>query len=167
MAREGFDIAIRTGTTASDGLVARTIGEHTRAIYAAPSYLQRRGRPAHPDDLSQHTLIANSVSPMLNRWRFMVDGTPREMKVAGDLRSDNTATLLAMAQQGLGIARINRVIAAPHVAAGRLLPVLEPYVLMEPTPIYAVMLPDRQRLPKVRVCVDAFASWFKGSGTDS
>ena len=107
-------------------------------------------------------MIANSANPMLNRWPFMVDGQARELKVAGTLRSDNTAVVLAMALAGLGIARLNRVIVAPHVAQGSLLPLLQAHVVVLAHPIYAVMLPDRQRLPKVRVCVDQLAAWFAG-----
>lgn len=162
MAREGIDVAIRTGEPRSDGLVARPIGEHSRALYAAPAYLARHGVPVHPDDLAGHRLIANSASPMLNRWPFRVDGGVQELKVTGTLRSDNTAIVLAMALAGLGIARLNRVIVTPHVAAGRLRPLLEDHVLVQAHPIYAVMLPDRQRLPKVRACVDHLAAWFAG-----
>ena len=160
MAREGIDIAVRTGTPVADGLVARLIGEHSRALYAAPHYLQRHGAPAHPDDLAQHRLIGNSASPALNRWLFNVDGQPRDLKVAGALRSDNTVIVLAMVLAGLGIGRLNRVIVAPHVAAGRLQPLLEAFTPFQASPIYAVMLPDRQRLPKVRACVDHLVAWF-------
>lgn len=160
MAREGIDVAIRTGEPQTDGLVARAIGEHSRALFAAPAYLARHGTPQHPDDLARHRLIANSANPMLNRWPFVVDGQPQALKVAGTLRSDNTAIVLAMALAGLGIARLNRVIVAPHVAQGRLLPVLPGLVQVQTSPIYAVMLPDRQRLPKVRACVDHLANWF-------
>jgi DNA-binding transcriptional LysR family regulator len=163
MARDGIDVALRTGAPANDGLVARPIAEHSRALYAAPSYLARHGTPAHPDELAQHRLIANSANPLLNRWPFTVDGQAHELKVAGTLRSDNTAVTLAMALAGLGIARLNRVIVAPHVAQGRLLPLLPGHVLAQASPIYAVMLPDRQRLPKVRVCVDHLAAWFSNN----
>ena len=160
MAREGIDIAVRTGTPMTDGLVARPIGEHSRALYASPAYLQRHGTPQHPDDLAQHRLIANSANPALNRWLFHVEGEERELKVTGSLRSDNTVIVLAMVLAGLGIGRLNRVVVASHVAAGRLQPVLQPFIEYQASPIYAVMLPDRQRLPKVRACVDHLAAWF-------
>ncbi len=160
MARDGIDIAIRTGTPTHDGLVARPIGQHTRGLYATPAYLRQHGEPTHPDDLARHRLIANSASPVLNRWPFLVDGVEREIKVTGTLRTDNTGTVLAMALAGLGVARLNRDVAAAHVAAGHLVPLLAEHVPITPNPVYAVMLPDRQRLPKVRVCVDHFAAWM-------
>jgi DNA-binding transcriptional LysR family regulator len=160
IASAGIDIALRTGTPSSEGLVARAIGSHDRAICAAPTYLARHGTPLHPDELAHHLLIGNSASPVLNRWPFVVDGVARELKVSGTLRTDNTGIVLAMTLAGLGVARINRAVAAPHVAAGRLQELLAPYTVHAPNPIYAVMLPDRQRLPKVRVCVEHFADWF-------
>ena len=185
MARDGIDIAIRTGSPTSDGLVARAIGQHRRAIYAAPQYLANHSEPQHPNELSRkcgfatfldprggrpasaglgaltsHRLIGNSASPVLNRWGFEVDGRADEIKVSGTLRTDNTAIVLAMALAGLGIARLNRSVAAPHLAAGRLRLLLAAYTPSPSNPIYALMLPDRQRLPKVRVCVDHFAAWM-------
>ena len=160
MAREGIDVAIRTGAPVSDGLVARPVGIHQRALFAAPSYLAQRGRPAHPDELDRHSLIANSANPALNRWHFQVDGDARELRVAGSLRTDNTAIVLGMALAGLGIARLNTTIAAPHVTRGALEPVLAAFIGEPASPVYAVMLPERQRLPKVRVCVDHWIAWF-------
>jgi len=160
IARDGIDIALRTGEPASDGLVARPIGQLVRVVCAAPSYLARHGTPATPEDLPRHRLIGSSASAVLNRWSFTVGGDVHEIKVAGTLRTDNTAIALAMALEGLGIARVSRAVATPHLAAGRLVALFEGQVEQPRYPIYAVMLPDRQRLPKVRVCVDHFAAWF-------
>lgn len=167
MAREGIDIALRTGTPSSDGLVARVIGQHQRALYAAPAYLARHGEPYSVADLARHRLIANSANPVLNRWPFVVDGQAQEIKVSGTLRTDNTGIVLAMALAGLGIARMNRAVAAPHRTAGRLQLLLDGITPNPSNPIYAVMLPDRQRLPKVRACVDHFAAWMSEMGAES
>jgi DNA-binding transcriptional LysR family regulator len=160
LARDGIHIAIRTGAPASEGLVARAIGTHTRAPFATPAYLARHGTPSTPDELARHRLIGNSAMPALNRWRFVTRGEPFEIKVDGALRTDNTAVVLEMVLAGLGIGRLNEMIAAPLVRAGRLVPLLAEHVDRQPNPVYAVMLPDRQRLPKVRACVDHFAAWF-------
>ena len=164
IAREGIYIALRTGVPSAEGLVARALGEHRRFCCAAPAYLQRHGVPAHPDDLARHRLIGNSASAVLNRWQFVVEGQPYQIRVSGSLRTDDSAMALAMAMQGLGIARVSGVASAPHVKAGRLVRLLEPFTDPQPQPIYAAMLPDRQRLPKVRVCLDHMAGWFACQG---
>lgn len=47
LVKEGFDLAIRaaTGQLKDSSLTARRIGQSTGGVYAAPSYLVRRGRP--------------------------------------------------------------------------------------------------------------------------
>ena len=162
MAREGIDIAIRTGTPASDTVIARQIGSHGRQLYAAPSYLARCGTPAEPDDLLRHHVIASSASPALNRWPRA--GAPPEdaAPVTGQSRSNSTAVMMALAQHGVGIAWLNDLLARPLVQSGALVPVLPGCFAQAPTPIHAVMLPERQRLPKIRACIDYWAEWLDG-----
>jgi DNA-binding transcriptional LysR family regulator len=160
MAREGIDIAIRSGTPHSDTVVARQIGEHGRTLYAAPAYLAAFGTPTHPDDLKRHRLIASSASPTLNRWTLADTSGPPALQVTGHTRTDNTALLLALVLQGVGIARINDMYGVPLVREGRLVPVLQNYFSSPPIPIYAVMLQERHRLPKIRACIDYWEQWM-------
>ena len=164
MARDGIDIAVRTGKPASDTVVARQIGSHGRGLYAAPAYLAQRGTPRHPDELAQHHLLASSVTPALNRWP-RVEGD--DLSVRGQTRTDNTAVMMALARHGVGIARLNDLLARPLVQSGALVPVLPEHFASTPTPIYAVMLPERQRLPKIRACIDYWAEWLAGMATGS
>ncbi|PKO29351.1 MAG: LysR family transcriptional regulator [Betaproteobacteria bacterium HGW-Betaproteobacteria-9] len=165
MAREGVDIAIRTGSPQGDNLVARQIAEHGRQLCASPAYLRRFGTPQHPDELAAHRLITSSASPGLNRWPW----DPRARQPAGAFylakghtRSDNSALTMALALQGAGIARLNDLLTRAHFASGALVPVLDTWFDRSRVPIYAVMLPERHRLPKVRACTDHWARWLSG-----
>ncbi|MGM9427959.1 LysR family transcriptional regulator [Hydrogenophaga sp. MI9] len=165
MARDGVDIAIRTGSPAGDNLVARPMAEHGRRLFASPAYLQRFGIPQHPDDLAQHRLITSSASPMLNRWPWSTKaGQPRDsVYVArGHTRSDNTSLTLALVLQGVGIARLNDVASHRHLANGELVAVLDDWFDRSRVPIYAVMLPERHRLPKIRACIEHWSVWMQG-----
>lgn len=159
MARDGIDIAIRTGTPSSETLVARQIGSFTRSLYAAPSYLAAFGTPQHPDELAQHRLISNSANPVLNRWSLAQDKAPA-LQVQGHTRTDNTGVVMSLAQQGVGIARLMDLLAQPLVARGELVPLLQAHFSHERVPIYAVMLQERHRLPKIRACIDYWAEWL-------
>ena len=163
MAREGIDIAIRTGTPNSETLVARQIGDYSRSLYAAPAYLARCGTPQHPDELQQHHLIASSANPILNRWPLRA-GPPTkgngELLVTGQTRTDNSAVMLSLVQQGVGIGRLMDLLARPLVASGALVPLLQDHFASPRVPIYAVMLQERQRLPKIRACIDYWAQWL-------
>lgn len=160
MARDGIDIAIRTGPPLTDTVVARPLGTLARALYAAPAYLQAHGAPRHLDDLHQHRLITNSAVAFLNHWPFVVDGAPRVLVAEGHWRSGGTAITARLALQGLGIARLATVVAEPLVRQGLLVPVLADCVDLQPTPIHAITLTRRHRLPKIQACIDHWAQWF-------
>jgi DNA-binding transcriptional LysR family regulator len=162
MSREGIDMAIRTGEPQSDNLVARPIGTHARRIYAAPSYLARHGKPQHPDELSTHHLIGSSLSPQLNEWSFRIEGKSVVRTMHGQYQANSTGVMFGMLLTGLGIGRSMDLIAEPFVQRGELVSLLDDFVLPQSVPVYAVMLSERHRLPKVRACFDFWSEWFRG-----
>ena len=127
---------------------------------ATPGYLQTHGVPQRPDDLRQHRLITNSAVAFLNHWPFLIDGEPQVRVADGHWRSGSTAITARMALQGLGIARLATVVAEPLVRQGLLAPVLAPFVDLQPSPIHAITLTRRHRLPKIQACIDHWAQWF-------
>ncbi|WP_066156788.1 LysR family transcriptional regulator [Hydrogenophaga pseudoflava] len=165
MAREGIDIAIRTSTDLPETQVARALGQLGRALYASPAYAARAGLPQHPDELHQHRLISNTAAPHLNRWPFVVDGTPCRRTIEGYWRTNDTGLAANMLVQGLGIGRLATVAAAPLVQQGLLVPVLADFVDPQPVPLYAVTASARQRLPKIRACIDFWAGWIASDRT--
>lgn len=168
MARDGIDVAMRTGSPASEVLVARQIGTLARSLYAAPSYVARHGLPNNLAELqsAQHRLIANSASPVLNRWPMQEAGQAKPLLIRPHTRTDNTAMVLALARHGVGIARITDLVARPLVARGELVPVLPEQVQRDAVPMFAVMLKERHRLPKVRACIEHWAAWMAQQATD-
>jgi DNA-binding transcriptional LysR family regulator len=178
LARDGIDVAIRAGVALNENLVARKIGEHGRKLYATAQYLREFGTPKRPEDLEKHRLIANSASQSLNRWSFKA-GNPttrttrtarntrntssnvESINIKGHTRADNTSIVLALALEGVGIARLNELLVAPLVASGQLVQVLAKYELDTKNEVYAVMLPERHRLPKVRACIDQWEACFQ------
>jgi len=161
MAREGIDIAIRTGQLASDNLVARRIGDYGRVLVASPAYIARCGEPRSVAELDQHHLIANSANPALNRWPLAGPGhAGKHYQVKPRTRTDNSAMILALAREGVGLARVMDVIAAPLILQGALLPLLQDELSDPRQPVYAVTLYERQRLPKLRACMDYWEEWL-------
>jgi DNA-binding transcriptional LysR family regulator len=160
LARDGIDIAIRTGTPKNDTLVARQIGTHGRTLYASPAYLAAFGTPANLTDLQQHRLIANSASPALNRWALASPAKVPVLQINGHTRTDSSALHLSLVLHGVGLAQLNDLMVQPLVRAGSLLPVLQEQFASERVPIYAVTSQARQRLPKIRACIDYWAEWL-------
>ncbi|MGB7299874.1 MAG: LysR family transcriptional regulator [Burkholderiaceae bacterium] len=161
LATEGIDLAVRTDVVVNENLVARHVGEYGRAIYASQAYLNEFGEPTSPDQLSQHRCVTHAISGVLNRWQFKIGRKNTEQSVHGYFRANNSAMLLAMVKQGIGIGRLNTAIAGPLVDTGDLIPILEEFRNPTRFPIYLVMLPDRHRLPKIRACADHLAKLYK------
>jgi DNA-binding transcriptional LysR family regulator len=152
MAREGIDIAVRTGDVHSDNLVARRLGDASRTLYASPNYLTRHGAPQTPNELANHHLIGNSKAASMNQWQRQ--DTPAPWPVKGQSLTDNSAIMLTLVRHGVGIARLLDMVARPWVQTGELVPLLRDHFDVRDIPVYAVMLPERHRLPKIKACVD-------------
>jgi DNA-binding transcriptional LysR family regulator len=160
MARDGIDIAIRTGVNLPDTVVARRIGTLDRALYAAPSYVKAHGLPSHPDELRQHRLVCNSAVASLNQWTFQVDGKRQAVPAQGHWNSNDTNMTAGMVLQGLGIGRMITVVGEPLVREKRLVRVLQKFIDPQAVPVFAVTLASRHRLPKIGACLEWWAEWF-------
>ena len=163
MACEGIDIAIRTGQITQETLVARQIGSFGRVLVASPGYLQRHGTPRTLADLPSHHLITSSANPLINRWPLVGTAGQQAFYTAqGGTRTDNSALMLTLARSGVGVGRVMDMLAAPLIRSGELVPVLQDVIAAQRVPIVAVMLLERQRLPKIRACIDFWAEWIAG-----
>jgi DNA-binding transcriptional LysR family regulator len=160
MAREGIDIAIRTSALLPEHLVVRPIGTLGRALYAAPDYVAQAGLPAHPEALRGHRLITHSSVTWFNQWPFVVGGQAVSFAAEGCWRTNDANLAVRMVRQGLGIGRLATIAADPLLQKNLLVPVLPEFVDLQPTPIYAVTASARQRLPKIKACIDHWAEWI-------
>jgi len=151
---ENVDVAIRTGALADSSLVARKIAEARRIICASPLYLERRGKPEVPGDLLEHNCLLVTNFAHLARWPFYTPEGINRLLVSGDITSDSSDVLLELALDGHGIIRALDLLAARYVRQERLVPLLLDEHVDEPTTIWAVTPPGRNRVPRVRAFVD-------------
>src|SRR6516225_6298434 len=85
----GCDAGIRYGERLEQDMVAVPIGPRVQrfALAAAPSYLDRRGRPKHPRDLLDHACLRARFSSgmMMAPWEFERGGEAVRIDPAGPL----------------------------------------------------------------------------------
>lgn len=151
---ENVDVALRAGPLADSGLVARRIADARRVICASPSYLEKRGTPTRPADLPNHNCILIAGLPHLARWAFYTRDGIDHIRVRGDLTTDNADVMVDLAIAGHGIIRMVDVHVARAVANGLLIPLLTKQHVVDPTPIWALTPPGRNRVPRVRAFLD-------------
>jgi DNA-binding transcriptional LysR family regulator len=138
-------------------MVAVRISEDVRmAVVASPGYLAERPAPALPQDLTAHQCINMRLPTYGNvyAWEFEKDGQALQVQVGGQCTFNTTPQMLQAALDGYGFAYVPEDLALGHLAAGRLLRVLDDWC---PTwPGYHLYYPSRrQSSPAFALIVDA------------
>ncbi|GAB0118054.1 LysR family transcriptional regulator [Acidisoma sp. 7E03] len=154
---EGFDAAVRFGEPEPSGLVTRKLLETRILTCAAPAYLVRHGRPAHPSALAadghECLLFRDPVTGQPFAWEFWQDGRILPVNVRGRVIVNDVATALAACAAGLGIAQPMALGLDAMLAAGTLVE-LFPEWNGERFPLH-VYHPSRHLPPaKVRAFLD-------------
>jgi DNA-binding transcriptional LysR family regulator len=124
------------------------------------SRLRKHGTPRTPDDVLSHSLITNTAVAAHNRWQFLARGQTIVHEVRGQVRVNSSAAVVSLALAGAGIGRINDVVGQQLVTQGRLMPVLARYRSPEQYPVYAAILAERHRAPKIRATMDFLGLCF-------
>jgi len=162
LAREGFDLAIRTGPLEESSLIARRLGATSCGYYASPAYLKRHGAPQRPDDLAHHDLVVVPKSEPME-WPFVANGRTRRIAVRARLSVTGFDLAARAAIAGVGIIRSPAYFVRPHLSSNRLVPLLVDWTPAE-VDIHAVYPPGGTLVPKTRAFVDMLATWFERNG---
>lgn len=112
----GCDAGIRYDERLEQDMVAIPIGPRQQrfAAAASPAYLDRRGRPEHPRELSNHNCIRGKFpSGAMVDWEFERDGKIVKIEPSGQL----IVRLGAAAELGIDRGRLSTD--RPHVSADR------------------------------------------------
>lgn len=152
---EGIDVAIRISRELESTLAIRRLSVSSLMVVASPAYLDRHGRPSHPNDLLEHFCLTYTLAPSTG-WKFSVDGQTLHVPVRGRLQANNGDALQEAAIRGLGIALQPAFITAQAVQAGLLVPLLQEFTAAE-LQIFAVFPGTRHVPHRVRTLVDYLA----------
>ncbi|MGB1027217.1 MAG: substrate binding domain-containing protein, partial [Rhodospirillaceae bacterium] len=157
---EGYDLAIRIGALSDSSLIARRITALHRIVVAAPSYLERHGRPRHPDDLATHQCMVYTMRNSLPDWDLTHrSGQQVLIEHPSRLTANSGDALVNAAVSGAGLVLAPTFIIHHHLAAGRLERVLPDWQGMGGA-IHAVYPPNRHLSAKVRVFIDYLIQRF-------
>jgi DNA-binding transcriptional LysR family regulator len=153
--REGVDCVLRYGALPDSDLVARPVAKLERITCAAPSYLDRFGRPATPDDLLRHRAVGlrSITTGALAPFEFLEHDELRRLDLPAPLSVTGTESFLDGVRHGLGIAQLPVFHIERDLAEGRLERVLADYPL-PPGPVSVLYPRNRQLSPRVRVFID-------------
>jgi DNA-binding transcriptional LysR family regulator len=154
---ERYDAGVRIGEQVAKDMIAVRIGPDFRmVVVGAPAYLDKRGRPKTPQDLTAHDCI-NIRLPTRGGtyvWEFEKRGRPLKVRVDGQLVFNSIRLRMEAVLAGLGLAYLPEDQVARELASGKLVQVLDDWCA--PFPGYHLYYPSRRQVaPAFALLVDA------------
>jgi DNA-binding transcriptional LysR family regulator len=154
---EGFDAGARLGEQVAKDMIALRIGPDMRmAVVGSPAYFRGKPKPQTPQDLTDHNCINMRLPTYggLFPWEFAKDDRELKVRVEGQLIFNTIRQRLDSALQGLGLAYMPEDVAAPCIASGELIRVLEDWC--PPFSGYHLYYPSRRHAsPAFSLLVEA------------
>lgn len=141
-----FDAGIRLGENVDRDMIAVPVGPEQRlAVVGSPAYFAARPPPPTPYELTAHNCVNMRLPTQggLYAWEFEKDGRELRVRVEGQLALNDGWLLTQAALDGCGLACLLDDMVADHVAAGRLVRVLEDWC--PPFPGYHLYYPSRRQ----------------------
>lgn len=159
---EGFDLAVRVGRRGDSSLISRKLCDVRIVVVGAAAYLDRRGEPGRPEDLTGHDCIIDTNFRDPNRWSFADAETERAVPVTGRIRYSNAEACLRAAEDGLGLACVPAFVAGEALRSGRVKRLLQKFETA-PYGVHVLYPHSRYLAAKVRVLVDFLAERYRGT----
>ncbi|MBQ2262126.1 MAG: LysR family transcriptional regulator [Loktanella sp.] len=126
----GFDAGIRFGRHLEQDMVAVPLGpDISTVIVASLDYFARHGVPEDPADLSRHACLNYRTASHgdLYRWGLRRGTKSLDVDVSGPVITNDGATLIDAAREGIGLAMVIEPLVRDDLAAGRLIACLAPF----------------------------------------
>jgi DNA-binding transcriptional LysR family regulator len=150
MIEDRLDLAMRVGEVTDASLVVRRAAMAWFVVVAAPSYIERSGRPVTPADLANHTCIVHDVGPGSDVWTFVMSEGSQEFLVSGGFLANDVGAVHVAARSGCGIALLPLFEVLDDLRSGALVCMLSEFPA--PRIPLSVVYPSRRHLaPRTRV----------------
>lgn len=164
LAGQGIDLAVRFGELKDSSLNAVRLGPNRRLVCAAPTYVQRHGIPATPNDLRAHNCLLMRFGSGVDReWIFSDEGKSVAVMVTGNRIANDGDLVRQWCIEGHGIAFKSYWDVKDDLAKGRLQELLSAYSAAQNN--IQVVYQGGKSIPKrVRAFIDALVNTFSPQG---
>ena len=142
-----FDAGIHLGEFIERDMIAvRVSADQRAAIVGAPKYFETHPKPKSPRDLTKHRCLNfRHGADETYRWEFDKGKQSLTVAVDGPLVVDDAQLLIRAAIDGVGLTFLMEEHAAPYLASGQLIRVLDDWC--EPFAGYFLYYPSRRQQP--------------------
>ncbi len=159
LVRDNLDLVIRIGKPRDSSYVAVPIAPVALTLCAAPSYLEKHGTPKTYADLSDHNCLRYD---RYSQWQFKEPNQtqPHNLKVSGNLVTNQVTVLIRGALDGLGIVLLPDLLLKPMLDSGDLVHLMSSKTITirdaSIEHMFALYSNRRHLAAKTRVFIDFF-----------
>ena len=148
---EGFDLGIHFGSPEPSSLICRLVTKTRVLTCASPTYVERHGAPAHPQELREREciLMRDPATGKAYDWDFLNGKDHLSVKVHGQVMVTDTGGLLGACLSGHGIGQPLEIYSRTYLDDGKLVQLL-PEWADERSPLYAYHHTPKLMSAKVR-----------------
>jgi DNA-binding transcriptional LysR family regulator len=126
LVEEGFDVGIFIGLQKFDAsMIARRLATSKVVLCASPTYLERRGAPLTPAEVSQHDCLNFAYEQLRHHWPVQWESQHLNVPISSRMISNSGAVLRQAALAGMGIMIRSSFTLEDDLSSGRLVQLLK------------------------------------------
>lgn len=154
--RDNIDIAFMLTDKPDERLILKELGKTNLVLCASPDYIQARGMPQHPSELTKHDCLYLAENDHDHIWRFLKDDEVHSVAVAGRYAVNHSQMRLTGVKNGLGIGILHDFVITDALEKGEVVPVLADWTLRSNYHgIVAMQYAQTKYMPaRIRVFID-------------
>ncbi len=157
LSRPDIDLFFGLAHALPPNIMQQEVSQGYFSLCASPSYLERRGVPKNPQDLSRHHFITYSVRQSCHQLSF---SNGQQIYLNPLLSVNDTNMMISCALQGLGFIKLHQLEAAEYLSAGTLVEILAEF-RESAQPIYIGYYQEKYLQPKVRHFIEFYLEKLK------
>jgi DNA-binding transcriptional LysR family regulator len=165
------DIIISSTDPQAESMIVRPLVPIERVACAAPTYLEKHGRPTTTSELGQHNcLVFTGSSSQSGHWTLRTKQGVVRVPVSGNFKTNNHDVLYMAVMQGMGIAHMPSYVVSKALRQGALVALFgdrkDRRIRTTRDTMNVYYAQEKDRFPKIRVFVDFLLCLFQNKASN-
>ncbi|MBY7854212.1 LysR family transcriptional regulator [Vibrio fluvialis] len=127
--QHNIDVAFKLTDKPDENLVLRELCKTNLVLCASPDYLEERGVPTHPTQLTEHDCLYLAETDKDHLWDFLKDDEFHTVSVSGRYAVNHSQMRLNGVKNGLGIGIFHDFVVQDALAEGKVVQLLKDWTI--------------------------------------
>ncbi|EPI8558566.1 LysR family transcriptional regulator [Vibrio fluvialis] len=127
--KHNIDVAFKLTDKPDENLVLRELCKTNLVLCASPDYLEERGVPTHPTQLTEHDCLYLAETDKDHLWDFLKDDEFHTVSVSGRYAVNHSQMRLIGVKNGLGIGIFHDFVVQDALAEGKVVQLLKDWTI--------------------------------------